>query len=67
MTLLKKLSYTSAEADQFEVEVGARLCVQPFMKVYLKKDITPYMPVLQFHVAGTLRLYGNVSFSPNKG
>ncbi|KAJ8018072.1 hypothetical protein HOLleu_44137 [Holothuria leucospilota] len=65
MTFLKKLSYTSSEIDQFEVD--AKLWVQLFMKVYLKKDITPYMHVLQFHVAETLRLHGNVSFFSQQG
>lgn len=65
MTFLKKVTYISAEVDKFEID--ARLWVELFMKVYLKKDVTPYMHVLQFHVAETLRLHGNVSFFSQQG
>ncbi|KAJ8018369.1 hypothetical protein HOLleu_43669 [Holothuria leucospilota] len=37
------------------------------MKVYLKKDVTPYMHVLQCHVGETLRLHGNLSNFSQQG
>ena len=58
-----KLDFTSEEGI-LELQ---RNCTFTFSKVYLAKDVTPYMHALCYHVPEFLSLYQNIAYYTQQG
>lgn len=67
LTLMHDMKGDLAIAKINQFEKNARAWVELFTKVYLCKDVTPYMHVLMNHVPDSLRLHGNISNFSQQG